>query len=277
MTLSVFLVVLFAAALHATWNALVKGGEDKLLSTTLICGVSTILAALILPFVPAPAPASWPFIAASTACQVIYFSMVAATYRVADMSEAYPIMRGTAPLLVTIVSVAVLREPLPPLAWLGVLVISMGILGIGLSRGVKPSRGVALALLNAVVIASYTLIDGTGVRHAGSPAGYLLWIFLLTGLPLVGWSAATRWPALVSYARKNWRSGVIGGVGTSASYGLALWAMTLAPVAVVASLRETSILFGVVISGLILKERVSPARIVAACVIAGGAMILRVA
>jgi drug/metabolite transporter (DMT)-like permease len=134
---------------------------------------------------------------------------------------------------------------------------------------------VVLALLNAVVIATYTLIDGAGVRRSGAPAAYTLWIFLLTGGPLMAWALAARGRALRHYAAGNWRSGLVGGMGTIASYGLALWAMTVAPVAMVAALRETAILFGVAISRLVLKERVGPARITGACVIAAGAVALR--
>jgi drug/metabolite transporter (DMT)-like permease len=142
----------------------------------------------------------------------------------------------------------------------------------------RNSKGIALALLNAVVIAGYTLIDGLGVRHSGAPAAYTLWIFLVTGVPLAAWRVRARGrPALAQYVRRNWHFGLIGGVGTVASYGLALWAMTIAPIAVVAALRETSILFGVIISGLLLKEHVGLVRFAAACTIVLGAAVLRLA
>jgi drug/metabolite transporter (DMT)-like permease len=134
-----------------------------------------------------------------------------------------------------------------------------------------------LAFLNAGVIAGYTLIDGIGVRRSGAPAAYTLWIFLLGGLPLAAWAIAARRDSIVPYARRNWHFGLIGGAGTLASYGLALWAMTLAPIAVVAALRETSILFGTIISGLVLKEQVGFTRAAAACIIALGAAVLRLA
>ncbi|RZJ84813.1 MAG: EamA family transporter, partial [Brevundimonas sp.] len=138
-------------------------------------------------------------------------------------------------------------------------------------------QGVRAALLNAVVIASYTLVDGAGVRASGEPVAYTLWLNLLSGAPLLVWVLAARWRSFLPYARANLGVGVIGGAGTLTSYGLALWAMTHAPVAVIAALRETSILFATVIAVVVLKERLSPARITAAGLIAVGAIILRLA
>lgn len=278
MPIAVFGMILFAAALHAMWNAVVKGGSDTLLTTVLVTGSAALIALAALPLLPAPTVESWPFIAISAVFQIVYFALVAITYRIADMSQTYPLMRGTAPLLVALASVAWLGEPLAPPAWIGIGVICAGILIMAADgRRGGDRTGMMLALLNAVVIAGYTVIDGIGVRQSGAPAAYTLWIFLLTGLPLLAWAMLARRRAFAAYAARNWHLGAIGGIGTLASYGLALWAMTKAPIAVVAALRETSILFGAAISALVLKERVSPTRIAAVCVIAGGAAILRMA
>lgn len=288
MTLTVFAVVLFAAFLHATWNAIVKGGGDKLLTTVLVAAFSGLSALLLLPFVPQPSLQSWPFIAASACCQVVYFSLIARAYQIGDMGQAYPLMRGTAPLLVALISAAFLSEQLGAIAWAGIGVISLGVLGLALrARGfavnaaAAPSsverQTVVTALTNACVIAAYTLIDGHGVRQSGAPVAYTLWVFLLTGIPLVGWAVFSRRAAFFSYAKAHWQGGLIGGLGTSLSYGLALWAMTQAPVAVVAALRETAIVFGVMISAMVLKENIGMRRIAAALVIACGAMLLRLA
>jgi drug/metabolite transporter (DMT)-like permease len=275
MTVSVFALVLLAAALHATWNAVVKGGDDTTMTTGLVAGAGALIAVVALPFLPAPARASWPFIAASMVFQIGYFVLIARTYSLSDMSQAYPLMRGVAPLLVAIASATFLNEPLAPLAWLGVAVICAGVISMAVTLGPGQGKGVSLALVNAVVIASYTLIDGAGVRRSGSPGAYTLWLFLLTGAPYALWVLAARGGAFRRYALDNWPLGVAGGLGTVGSYGLALWAMTVAPIAVVAALRESSILFATAISGLVLKERVSPLRIAGACIIAGGAAILR--
>jgi drug/metabolite transporter (DMT)-like permease len=278
MPLGVFAIVLFAALLHASWNAIVKGAGDKLLTTVLVTTSAALLAAISLPALRQPNAGSWPFILASSLFQVAYFLLLARTYQIADMSQTYPLMRGTAPLLVGSVSVLALGAHLTLTMWIGVGVICLGILGMAAGDRLRNRRGIALALLNAVVIAGYTLIDGLGVRHSGAPAAYTLWIFLVTGVPLAAWAFRTRGKATLSaYARRNWHFGLIGGVGTAASYGLALWAMTVAPIAVVAALRETSILFGVIISGVLLKEQVGLVRFAAACAIALGAAVLRLA
>ena len=275
MSLHVFAIIMLGAALHATWNAVVKGGVDKLLTTCMIASVASLIALAATPFLELPAQASWPFIGTSVVLQVLYFVLVASTYRIADMSQTYPIMRGTAPLLVATVSVFVLAESLSAFAWLGIAVISLGILSMAVAPSSGQRKGLVLALINAGVIASYTLIDGLGVRKSGAPVAYTLWIFLLTGIPLAAWALAARRGVFRDYVCRNWRLGIVGGVGTIASYGLALWAMTAAPIATVSALRETSILFGVVISACVLKEHLTRARIVAACVIAAGAMLLR--
>jgi drug/metabolite transporter (DMT)-like permease len=275
MSLDVFVIIMLGAALHATWNAVVKGGDDKLLTTCMIASFASLIALAVIPFLAVPATQSWPFIGASVIFQVLYFVLVASTYRVADMSQTYPIMRGTAPLLVATASLGLRSESLSAFAWLGIAVICIGILSMAAAPSAGQRKGILLALLNAAVIAGYTLIDGIGVRKSGAPAAYTLWIFLLTGIPLGAWALARRRREFSRYLARHWRPGVIGGFGTVASYGLALWAMTAAPIATVAALRETSILFGVVISALVLKEQLTRARIVAACIIAAGAMVLR--
>lgn len=274
---AIFLIILLAAALHAAWNAIVKGGRDTVMTTVLVTGSAALIATAALPFLPPPAPQSWPFLAASGALSVSYYVLVARSYRVADMSQVYPLMRGTAPLIVAAASTVLLKERLSAPAWLGIVVICAGILSMIAGRGLRKNKGVAFALLNAVVIAFYTLIDGIGVRKSGSPLAYTLWIFLLTGAPLLGWALTRRAAAFRSYAADNWLPGMMGGVGTIASYGLALWAMTQAPIAVVAALRETAILFGTAISILFLRERPDRSRILAACSIAAGVAILRAA
>lgn len=277
MPIMVFAVVMLAALLHASWNAVVKSGPDKLLTTIMVTTAAAGLSAALIPFLTQPAPSSFPFAAVSALFQIIYFLLVARTYQVADMSQTYPLMRGTAPLIVAVVSVFRMDEALSLFAWIGVMAICLGIFIIALGSTLKDRRGMRLALLNALVIAGYTLIDGLGVRKSGAPAAYTLWVFLLTGVPLALWAVTARRSAFVPYLGHHWRLGIAGGIGTTASYGLALWAMTVAPIAVVAALRETSIVFAALIAGLVLREPIGPRRVVSACIIAGGAAILRLA
>lgn len=277
MSIFLFSVILFAALLHALWNTLVKSAPDKFLTTTLVTASATLLAVVLLPFLPAPLAASWPYIVLSAVLQVVYYTLVARVYHIVDIGQAYPIMRGGAPLLVAVLNLFIQKEVLPPATWLGVCVICVGILCMTTLHSRSQRSGVILSLLIAAIIASYTLVDGMGVRLSHAPAAYTLWIFLLTGLPLLGWSVVRNPARIGRYALKNWSYGIIGGASTIVSYGLALWAMTYAPIAVVAALRETSILFVTLISVFILHETVSRRRILGACVIAMGAMVLRLA
>ncbi len=273
---SVFALVLLAAALHAGWNALVKGGTDPFMTTILVAASSGAAALIVLPFLPPPAAASWPFLAVSTTLQVVYFLLVAGAYRATDMSRAYPLMRGLAPALVAVFAALVLGEHLSSLAWAGVALISGGVFAMTFSTGGGASRrGTLLAIANAGVIASYTLVDGLGVRRSGAPVSYATWLFLLNAAPLVGWALATRAAPLLAYARRHALAGLAGGLGNLGAYGLSLWAMTRAPVAMVAALRETSILFALAIAGLVLGERVGGARLAAAALILLGAAGLR--
>jgi drug/metabolite transporter (DMT)-like permease len=274
MSLSIFCIVLFAALLHASWNAIVKRGRDTLLTTILVTGSAAILAAIGLPFLPAPAEQSWPWLAASTALQVIYYVLVARTYRLTDMSASYPLMRGCAPLMVALVGTLFIGERLAWIAWAGIALICAGILCM--TRGISRQH-LGLPLLNAGVIATYTLVDAWGARHSGAALSYTLWLFLLSGLPLPIWALCTRAAALRTYARANGYYGVVGGIGTLTSYALALWAMTVAPVAMISALRETSILFGILISAFILHERVTRQRWIAAGLIVVGAAVMRLA
>lgn len=276
MSPSVFALILFSAALHATWNALIKRATDKLLMTIGITASAGAAGLLVLPFFPAPAPESWIFIAASGGASVAYFLIVAATYKVADMSLAYPVMRGSAPLLVALAGVPLLGEHLPLSTWIGIIVISAGIFSMGCVKHEHGSRGLTLALLAACLIALCTLIDAEGAHRSKSPAAYTLWIFALTGLALGTWAATARRHAFVGFLKQNWQLCILAGLGALCSYGTALWAMTMAPVAVVAALRETTVIFGAMLAWSVLKERLGRSRVTAISIIAVGAVILRV-
>ncbi|NHZ42084.1 EamA family transporter [Massilia aquatica] len=277
---AIVLLVLFAALLHASWNALVKAGPDKLLSTVLVACGSALPAALALPFLALPAPASWPWLAASACMHLVYYRLLAAAYAHGDMSHAYPLMRGSAPLLVALASAALVGEVLSVRQYGAIALICAGVLAMGLWRGADttpPSRRATLfALFNAAVIACYTLIDGVGVRLSGAPVAYTLWLFALSALVLLV-SVVGKRHALADYGRRYWKTGLLGGLVSMASYGLALWAMTAAPVAVIAALRETSILFAALIASVFLRERLGVRRVCAVGLIAGGAVAMRFA
>lgn len=277
MNTAIFVLILIAAACHATWNAIVKAGTNKFLTTVLVTASAAVLAALLLPFFPMPHSDSWPYILTSTGIQILYFGMVARIYRIADMGLTYPLMRGTAPLIVAILGTFLLHEKLQFNAWLGLITISVGILSMILAAPKTGRKGIGLALMNAVLIAGYTLLDGHGIRLSGSPIAYILWSFVLSGLIFFMFALRMQYRQMGTYFRMNWHLGLMGGLGSFFSYGLALWAMTFAPVAVVAALRETSILFATMMSIFILKERINTLRIISSCLILMGALILRIA
>ena len=273
MSFSVFALVLVAAAVHAGWNALIKGADDKMLSTGLVTVMAAGLAAGGLPFVPLPETALWPYILGSTLLQILYYALVAGAYRRADFSQAYPLMRGTAPLVVALVAHFGLGQPLPGWAWAGVGLLCGGI--IATAGGRRGGPGTGMALLNAFVIAGYTLVDGMAVRRTGSPLAYTLWIFLLTGAALGTWTLARYRRRAVDYARRHWALGLSGGAGTLIAYGIAVWAMGQAPIALVAALRETSIVFAAGLAVLLFGERLPRARWLALGAILGGVAVLR--
>jgi drug/metabolite transporter (DMT)-like permease len=277
MTNGVAAAILFAALLHAGWNALIKRrDQDSLTASIGIAGGAALISLCLLPFVPAPAPASWPFLAASSVPQIAYYLLIAKVYRGSDLGLAYPVMRGTAPLFVTVANALLFGESLSPLGLVGVGFICGGVLLIagGRVRQSNSGRAMLTALGIALVIATYTVLDGAGVRRSGSPMGYTLWVFLLTGAALSGWAFLRRPQIRQSVVADFWFP--LGGGGASLlSYGIALWAMTMAPVAAVAALRETSILFAAFISMILLREKATWDRIAAAILLTAGAVAIR--
>ena len=285
MTVTVFAVVVLAALLHATWNAIVKSGSDSFLDTILVNIGAAAVAILGIMMLPLPAPASWPYLLASAVIHVGYFLLVASAYRYGDLSFAYPLMRGTGPLLVSLTSAALIGESLGRWGSVGVALICLGLFGLaaeGIWRGRrKPGSRIGQATLfafaNGVVIALYTYCDGLGARLSGNPASYLLSMLLLTALPLIAWTWHSRGPELGRYLQRRWAQGLVGGICTAAAYGLAIWAMTAAPIALVAALRESSIVFATAIGGFWLRERIGSARLVAAAAVVGGATVIKLA
>ncbi len=270
--------VLFGALLHASWNALVKSRTDTFMVTVLVGGGAGLLSALGLLLLPAPAAASWPYIAASIAIQLAYYALLVAAYRNGDMSHAYPLMRGSAPLLVALASGPLIGERLGLVQWLAVACICGGILTLFFTTRAKHAGAgstTVFALLTACMIAAFTLVDGVGVRKSGAPLAYTMWIFMGNGIGLVAWAFARRPGELASYARVHLHVLLLGGAANLGSYALALWAMTRAPVAAVAALRETSILFAVAIAALLLREKVSAQRLAAVALVACGAVAMR--
>jgi phosphonate utilization associated putative membrane protein len=283
LTWPVLAAVLFGALLHASWNALIKGGRDKALDTALIHGLGIVVALPVLLLVGLPPRAAWPFLAASIVVHLGYYGARVGAYRHGDLGLTYPVMRGSAPLLVALASAAVVGETLSPTAWAGVLAVSGGVLAIGLSRsatGGQRAKALRYALANAAIIALYTLIDGLGVRAAGNAASYVATLFVFEGIPylaLVLWRRRTEIDATLAHMGERWKLALAGTAASFGSYAIALWAMTQAPVAMVAALRETSVLFAAALGALWLKEGFGPLRAAGTLLVVAGVMALRLA
>ncbi len=272
--------MLFGGLCHATWNIIVKGGSDKPLDMTLVILGSAAIALPCTLWVGPLNRAAWPYIAGSTAIHLFYYASLVQAYRHADLSMVYPLMRGSAPLLLAVLGLLVLGESLSWGLLAGIALVSVGVCTLGALRWpIEPTarRPLAWAALNATVIAAYTLVDGAGVRVADSALAYVVWTFALHSLPFALFVLLRRGRNGCRFVIRHAARGVAGGALSFLSYGIALWAMTKAPVAAVSALRETSVLFGVLLSALLLKEQVTPRRWLGAVIVVAGVAVLRLA
>jgi phosphonate utilization associated putative membrane protein len=279
--------VLCGALLHAGWNALIKSGRDKSLDTALIHSLGIFVAVPLIFVTGFPAPVAWPYMIASMVIHLGYYIALAGAYKHGDLGLTYPIMRGCAPLLVAIGSLALIGEALSAFGWAGVAIICVGVVTLGLSRSAlhngneaQRRKALAFALANAVIIALYTVIDGLGVRASGNAFAYVAGLFLFDGIPymlLVLWRRPGQRRAAIAYMGERWKIAAIGTLASMGSYGIALWAMTHAPVAVVAALRETSVLFAAILGALFLREGFGWQRATGTAIIVAGVMTLRLA
>lgn len=271
-------LVLLSAVLHASWNALVKAAHaDRLTTQCILIWTSCAAGALAIPFVPAPAPESWPFIAFSTIAHTLYYVFLLLAYRDGELSRVYPIARGTAPLLVALFAALLVGEGLGLPQAAGVALVSLGIVSLtfesGLPRG-REGRSILAALVTGLTITAYTLIDGMGVRRSGAPLGYIAWLFAIEGLPFALAALALRGAPSRRAPAADWVKAILGGLIATLGYGIAIWAMGLAAFAGVVSLRETSVVFGAIIGAVFLGERFGPVRYLAAALVAAGNLLL---
>lgn len=274
----VFAAVLLAAAAHAGWNAAIKRGLDPLVTTVLIAVGAAAVALPILAVVGLPAAPARPWAIASVVVHLGYFAGLIEAYRAGDMSQVYPIARGSAPLLTALVSTTWLGERLGLLGWVGLLCLVAGVMMLSLRGGELARldrRAVGFALFTALTVCAYSVIDGIGVRAAGDALAYTAAVFLGNGVIMALYGLARRGPKLFAGPSGIWGTGLGGGVLQFASYGVALWAMTVAPIAVVAALRETSVLFGALIAVVVLREPLRAVRVLAAVLIVVGLVMFK--
>jgi len=276
----VFIAVLFAAACHAGWNALIKVGLDPLSTTTLISVGSGIVALALAPLVGMPASAAWPWLLASVVIHLVYFASLIESYRTGDLGQVYPIARGSAPLMTAAVTSIFVGEKLSALGWAGIAALVGGVLLLS-ARGARhlaeiDRRAIGFALFTALTICAYSVVDGIGARLSANPNGYSVWLFVGIAVVMVPYALYRDGRDVIPAMQRFWLRGFAGGALQVLSYGIAIWAMTVAPIAIVATLRETSVLFGAVIAVVVLKEPLRAVRIVAACLIVCGLVLIRV-
>ncbi len=277
----VFLAVLFAAACHAGWNASIKRTLDPLATTVLIALGAGAVALVFVPFIGIPAPASWPWLIASIVIHLFYFAGLIESYRAGDLGQVYPIARGSAPPMTAAVTTFTIGERLGLTGWGGIVLLAAGVLLLSLRGGrditALDRRAVGFALFTAVTICVYSLVDGIGARLAGPGMAnaYSCWLFVGIAPVVLGYALARRGTAVISAMTPHWKIGIGGGVMAVVSYSIAIWAMTVAPIAIVAALRETSVLFGAIIAVVFLKEPLRASRVMAALMILCGLVLLR--
>ena len=275
----VFLAVLFAAACHAGWNALIKVGLDPLSTTTLISLGAGLVALALVPLVGVPAWAAWPWLIASVIVHLCYFASLIESYRTGDLGQVYPIARGSAPLMTAAATTVFIGEKLSLIGWTGILSLVAGVLLLSARGGRELAevdrRAIGFALFTALTICAYSVVDGIGARLSANPNAYSVWLFIGIAVVMLPYAIYRDGPDVIPAMRRFWRRGFAGGALQLLSYGIAIWAMTAAPIAIVATLRETSVLFGAVIAVVVLKEPLRAARIVAACLIVCGLILIR--
>jgi uncharacterized membrane protein len=276
--MSVLLLPLIAAFLHATWNALVKTSGDRLTMLAAITLVTSLVGLAALPFVPPPSPESWPLIGLSALLKYSYLAFVFYAYRFGDLSLVYPLARGTAPLLVTAGAAIFAGEILPWPALFGVLVVCVGISSLSLGH-FTALRGnplpVLLAFGTGFNIAAYTICDGIGARASGSPFGFIAWSFVFE-FPMVLFVMFRRRNALLETIRTHWRDGLVAGICSVLAYGSVIYAAVYAPLSLVSALRETSVIIAAIIGTVLMGERPWQERVAASAIVAGGVALMTV-
>lgn len=275
----VAIAVLFAAVLHAAWNALVKSSTDRFLSMSTVNLVSSLLALPLILVLPLPPVEAWGWLLASILIHQAYYVALILAYRHGDLSQAYPLARGSAPLLVALGAWLLAGESLTPLALGGIAITALGILSLMRGLRIREREGrhaLFFALATGVAISAYTVADGMGGRAGPAPWSYIAWLFFIEGLPFPLLVPVLRRRAvIVAFLRHGARDAALGGVLSAAAYCIVIWALTRAPMSSVSALRETSVVIAAMIGAVFLGERFGRRRIAAALVVAAGVVVLQ--
>ncbi len=277
MTLPVFFAVLLAALLHAGWNAILKSGGDKIDSMYVMSTAQGLMGLGLVTISPLPSGAVWGWIIASVILHTFYKIFLAGAYGHGDLSRVYPIARGAPPMMVALFGAVILADSVSPSQYGGIFLVGLGILAMarGVFTGGESLRLLPFALGSALMTAGYTVVDGLGARVATSTAAYVAWMFFLDGVLFASWAVTIRGKPVLRYTARLWVQGLLAGAASYAAYAIVVRAMTQAPIALVAALRETSVLFAVLIGVLFFRERASPGKLVAAGLILSGVVLTR--
>ncbi len=288
----IILLLLAAALMHATWNALLKADStDRLATFGVIMCAGTVIGLACVPFLPFPEPGAWGWMAASILIHLAYYYFLLRAYSFGDLSHTYPIARGLGPLLVALLSGRLLGEALRFQDIAGVLLLTLGIVALALPQRRRRAAGAAapmreghhgratlFAVLTGITIAAYIFADGLGVRAAGDTfehrIAYIAWLNVCEGPWLMVLALVLRREAVLRYLRRGWWRGAIGGAIATLGYGIAIWALSAGPMAHVAAVRETSVLFAALMGSVFLGEPFGLFRIAAAGVIVSGLVLM---
>ncbi|TWC18434.1 MULTISPECIES: DMT family transporter [unclassified Pseudomonas] len=274
MPIHITLLVLFAALLHASWNALLRGGSDRLWSMTIMCIAIAIASAIAAAFMVPPATASWGYMVLSALLHVGYNLFLVRSYRVGDLGQTYPISRGSSPALITLGAAVFAGERIAPGTLLGIALVSVGIISLAF-RGRKLSvPSLPYALGTGCFIAAYSVTDGIGTRLSGAPLAYTVWMCALWGLMMPGVYIGLRDARSLFCVRPGMLAAVVGGLVSLLAYGIVIYAMNEAPLGAVSALRETSVLFAALIGSVFLGETLTARRVLACAVIVSGTLLI---
>ena len=270
------LLALAAAVLHATWNAMIKVNTDRYAAMTALAGFGALSGPVLILLDATPAAAAWAFLITSVLLHIGYNTFLILAYRVADLSHAYPLARGSAPMLATAGGVLLSGDMLSTTAFIGIAVVCVGILILSLNYSIARMGwgGLGWPLATGLMISAYTVVDGMGVRASGAPLGYIGWLFFLDAFPLVIWALMRQRRAGLRRIAAAWKTGLFGGAMSFAAYGLVIYAMSFAAIGPVAAVRETSVIIAAGIGAFLLKEGMGLRRVLASVVVVAGVVLL---
>ncbi|TFH24296.1 MAG: EamA family transporter [Myxococcales bacterium] len=268
-------LVLLSALLHASWNAVTKASRDPLLNISVVSCTGALVAGTAAIFLPLPARAAWPYLAATTLVHFVYQIVLVRAYTLGDLSQVYPIARGLAPLGVALLAALTAGEMPATMQAIGLVLASGAIASLGIPAAGTSPTATRSAVLTAVLISAYTTLDGLGVRCAGSPFSYAAWVLWLYAIPIAVTAAIVRRGAVVDFLRSEGARAAAGGLMAIVGYTVVLWALSQGPMAAVAALRETSVIFATLVGVCMLGERFGRRRILASIALAAGLILVQ--